>query len=205
MRTAQPNPGIGALIGHLGCVPRATQIAPLLFDMRTTGEIAMLAAHWPPPGPGATGVRSIDVRTKKADRLDLLARVIHLRTDCVELALSTESAGRREQEGWDTLFDQAELLGQAWAAADPVDARKLLPSLLTGLRDVQERFEHAYDQVALGLPEDEHVRRTVAIHASAQRNGICDSCDSNVTFLLNDNARKEAIEACPCCGQSWES
>lgn len=164
----------------------------------------MHAARWSQPGSGATGARPVQVRTQKADRLDLLARVINLRADCVELALSTDAATQSEDERWVDLFDQAELLGKEWAAADPTDARKLLPSLLTGLHDATERFERAYDLAALGLPEDEHVRRSVAVHARAPHHGVCDGCYSDVTLLLNDMAPGAALLACPCCGQPWE-
>jgi hypothetical protein len=199
---ARPNPGIGTVTGHLPCFPWTTPIAPSLRDTRETGEIAMHAAYWSHPGPGAAGVASADIPAKRRDRLDLLARAIHLQSDSIAFALSP-SIVERTPAHWDVLLDEAEDLGRQWAASDPVDALRLLPSLLTGPRSVTERFAQGYD--AAMHPHDRHQDEDAPPrdrhHARRPRTRVCDHCDTNVTFLLD--GLDSAAMACPCCGQSW--
>lgn len=164
----------------------------------------MHAARWSRPGPGAAGVASADIPTKNRDRLDLLARAIRLQSDSVALAL-TPSDAERMPSRWDDLLGNAEDLGRQWAASDPADALRLLPSLLTGPRNVTERFAQAY--VAAVRPhelhEDEHAQPRDRHLPRRPRIHVCEHCDTNVTFLLDALDTGSAATACPCCGQSW--
>jgi len=126
------------------------------------------------------------------DRLDLLARAIHLQSDSIAFALSP-SLAERTHSRWDALLDEAEDLGRQWAASDPVDALRLLPSLLTGPAGVTERFAQGYGDAV--HPHDRHHARRPRIH-------VCDHCDTNVTFLLGGLDTDSAAMACPCCGQT---
>lgn len=159
----------------------------------------MHAARWLQPGPGAVDAPAATIRPRKLDRLSLLARVIHLREDCIALASSASSVDEGRNSNWDNLLDQAESLGRDWAANDPTDARQLLPSLLTGLRDVAERFEDGYVLAARGRPSRDDAANAGNV---LRLTGICDACDSDFTFGLDDIANEHAL-ACPCCGQPW--
>lgn len=163
----------------------------------------MHAARWSQPGPGAVDAPAATIRTRKFDRLSLLARVIHLRADCIALASSASSVDEGRDSNWNKLLDQAETLGRDWAANDPSDARQLLPSLLTGLRDVAERFEDGYVLAARGRPSRDNMACGRKDGDSLRLTGICDACDSAFTFGLDDIAADEHALACPCCGQPW--
>lgn len=157
----------------------------------------MHAARWLQQGP-ATGLPSNTQRTKKVDRLDLLARVINLRDDCVAQALAPTDGQTRAD--WDDLYDQAEHLGQQWAVSDPTDASRLLPALLPGLHRVAERFERGYSAVASAAAWLE----PAPVRASMPRRGVCGICETDVTLLLRAMAADAALLLCPCCGESLE-
>nr|WP_199042077.1 hypothetical protein [Dyella sp. ASV24] len=166
----------------------------------------MHATYRSHPGLGATSAPAVDARAKKFDRLDLLARTICLSDRSVALALSQSDNSARNRSGWNDLFDQAEMLGRQWATTDPIDARRLLPSLLTGVPGIAERFEHGYtDVVCLDDQDVEgYPRRREQAHMLIPLDRICDACDTNVTILLNDLDADDPSLACPCCGQHWE-
>lgn len=79
-----------------------------------------------------------------ADRLDLLARMLDLRGDVVTLALSHPLDAARNDLRWNELHGQADALGRQWAASDPQDAHRLLPSLLSGMSGIGQRLMDAY-------------------------------------------------------------
>lgn len=165
----------------------------------------MYAARWTQRSPGATVAPIAELRTPKIDRLDLLARMMVLRDDCVAQALSPASdAGALSFEGG--LLDEAEQLGRQWAITDPVDGGRLAGTLLTGLSAAAERFEDGYaDAVRHG-----RARASLRTHATRGRlstympaNGHCDACRAHVAVLLGDLASDETTVACPCCGHPW--
>lgn len=154
-----------------------------------------------PPGPGATLAPPITSRTTKIDRLDLLARTIHLSDRCVATAFSEEN-----RANWDALLDQAEVLGQQWAITDPTDAHQLLKPMLASLSAITERFERGYDHVASATAwsdDGQSMRHREAV-SRMPSDGICDTCDTDVMILVRDFAADESAEACPCCGQRWD-
>ncbi|AIF48784.1 hypothetical protein [Dyella japonica] len=165
----------------------------------------MYAARSLQAGTGATVAPTANARARKMNRLDLLARVINLRADCVTLALSESSVAERADSDWDDLFDQAQTLGRNWATNDPAGARLLLPSLLPGFRGAMARFEDGCVEVACrgGQRGNDSLGRPLDVSASKPLMGVCNACDSELTFLLEEIAVDEPLVACPCCGQPW--
>ncbi len=165
----------------------------------------MHAARWTQRSTGATVVPAAELRTPKIDRLDLLARMMLLRDDCVAQALSSAPDAGALSFGGD-LLDEAEQLGRRWAITDPVDGGRLAGTLLTGVSAAAERFEDGYaDAVRHG-----RAHASLRTHATRRRlsaympaNGHCDACRTNVAVLQDTLATDETTVACPCCGHPW--
>lgn len=78
--------------------------------------------------------------------------MLSLRTEGVALALSGPQDNASNEQCWNDLYARAGALGRQWVAADPRNARHLLPSLLTGLSDLDDAVEAAYLDAVVAAP-----------------------------------------------------